>query len=124
MLAADASTREWLQADGQGGFASGTASGIRTRRYHAILLSGRRTTASRSLDRVVLVNGLEVSVTTPTGRVALSSQRYHPGVTHPDGIARTVSFDESPWPRWVYRLDDGTEIVHELFAAHENSAVV
>jgi len=26
---------EWLEADGLGGFASGTVSGIRTRRYHA-----------------------------------------------------------------------------------------
>jgi Glycogen debranching enzyme N terminal len=25
---------EWLEADGLGGFASGTASGVRTRRYH------------------------------------------------------------------------------------------
>ena len=30
---------EWLEADGLGGFASGTASGIRTRRYHALLLA-------------------------------------------------------------------------------------
>jgi predicted glycogen debranching enzyme len=124
MLGADPSTREWLQADGQGGFASGTANGIRTRRYHALLLSGRRTADSRSLDRVVLVNGLEAWVTTPAGRFALSSHRYHPGVTHPDGVARLVSFDESPWTRWLYRMDDGTEIVHELLVAHESSAVV
>ena len=30
---------EWLEADGLGGFASGTVSGIRTRRYHALLLA-------------------------------------------------------------------------------------
>ena len=29
---------EWLEADGLGGFASGTTSGVRTRRYHALLL--------------------------------------------------------------------------------------
>jgi glycogen debranching enzyme len=28
---------EWLEADGLGGFASGTVSGERTRRYHALL---------------------------------------------------------------------------------------
>ncbi|TMA58821.1 MAG: hypothetical protein E6J80_04510, partial [Deltaproteobacteria bacterium] len=27
---------EWLEADGLGGFASGTVSGMRTRRYHAL----------------------------------------------------------------------------------------
>jgi len=31
--------REWLEADGLGGFASGTVSGVRTRRYHALLLT-------------------------------------------------------------------------------------
>jgi len=29
---------EWLEADGLGGFASGTVDDIRTRRYHALLL--------------------------------------------------------------------------------------
>ena len=30
---------EWLEADGLGGFASGTTIGFRTRRYHALLLA-------------------------------------------------------------------------------------
>ncbi len=30
---------EWLETDGLGGFASGTVSGIRTRRYRALLLA-------------------------------------------------------------------------------------
>ena len=30
--------REWLVADGAGGFASGTVSGLRTRRYHGLLV--------------------------------------------------------------------------------------
>lgn len=32
-------SQAWLEADGLGGFASGTVSGIRTRRYHALLLT-------------------------------------------------------------------------------------
>jgi hypothetical protein len=42
---------EWLEADGLGGFASGTVSGIRPRRYHALLLaaSRRRQSAAREL---------------------------------------------------------------------------
>ena len=30
---------EWLEADGLGGFSSGTTTGIGTRRYHAVLLT-------------------------------------------------------------------------------------
>src|SRR5262245_49308126 len=65
-------TGEWLEADGLGGFASGTASGIRTRRYHALLLVATEPPAGR----VVLVNGVEVWADTPEGSFALSSQRY------------------------------------------------
>ena len=32
-------TAEWLEADGLGGFASGTSTGLRTRRYHGLLLA-------------------------------------------------------------------------------------
>src|SRR5262249_2666863 len=38
---------EWLEADGLGGFASGTVCGIRTRRYHAILLAATSPPAGR-----------------------------------------------------------------------------
>jgi hypothetical protein len=33
---------EWLETDGLGGFAMGTAGGIRTRRYHGLLTVARR----------------------------------------------------------------------------------
>ncbi|HEX3350855.1 MAG TPA: glycogen debranching enzyme N-terminal domain-containing protein, partial [Acetobacteraceae bacterium] len=37
---------EWLESDGLGGYASGTVSGIRTRRYHALLLCATQPPAS------------------------------------------------------------------------------
>jgi predicted glycogen debranching enzyme len=105
---------EWLEADGLGGFASGTASGIRTRRYHALLLPATAPPAGR----VVLVNGLEVWIETLAGTVALSSQRYAPDVTHPDGASRVVAFSTDPWPRWTYAMPDGSRIEHECFVRH------
>jgi predicted glycogen debranching enzyme len=102
---------EWLEADGLGGFASGTTSGIRTRRYHALLLPATTPPAGR----VVLVNGLEASADTPAGSVALSSQRYAPDVTHPDGASQIVAFATDPWPRWTYALPDGSRVEHECF---------
>ena len=74
---------EWLEADGLGGFASGTVGGARARRYHALLLAA----TTPPTGRMVLVNGLEVWLETPAGRFALSSQRYAPDVVHPDGAA-------------------------------------
>ena len=110
---------EWLEADGLGGFASGTAAGIRTRRYHALLLVARTPPSSR----VVLVNGVEAWVESAGGRFALSSHRYAPGVIHPDGASRLTEFTTEPWPTWTYRLEDGLEIVHGVMALRDVPAV-
>lgn len=111
---------EWLEADGMGGFASGTVSTIRTRRYHALLLAA----TAPPTGRVVLVNGLEAWVETLEGAFPLSSHRYSPDVVHPDGHRRIVEFTPDPWPRWRYRLDDGREIGHELLVPRGEPAVV
>lgn len=111
---------EWLEADGLGGFASGTVGGFRTRRYHAVLLSARRPPT----DRFVLVNGFDAWIETPTGTWPISTQRYLPGVDSPDGATRLESFAIEPWPCWVWRLPDGILIRQELFVRHERSATV
>jgi predicted glycogen debranching enzyme len=110
---------EWLETDGLGGFASGTVAGQRTRRYHALLLVA----TTPPTGRFVLVNGLDAWVDTEAGRFALSSQRYDPDVTHPDGESRLESFTTEPWPRWTYQLEDGTRIEQELFVPHGSAAV-
>ena len=96
----DARFREWLEADGLGGFASGTVSGIRTRRYHALLLAA----TTPPTGRVVLVNGFDAWVETPAGAFALSSQRYAPDVDPPRRRARLAAFTHEPWPRWTFTL--------------------
>jgi predicted glycogen debranching enzyme len=111
---------EWLEADGLGGFASGTTSGIRTRRYHALLLSA----TTPPTGRVVLVNGFDAWVDTPDGSFALSTQRYAPDVLYPDGAARITHFTTDPWPTWEYRLADGTAVIQELFVQHGTGATV
>ncbi len=109
---------EWLEADGLGGFASGTVSGIRTRRYHALLL----TATTPPAGRMVLANGFDAWVETPHGTFAISSQRYGPDVIHPDGASRVESFEYEPWPRWRYKIDD-LVIEHELFVPKGESAI-
>ncbi|PYM09372.1 MAG: glycogen debranching protein [Candidatus Rokuibacteriota bacterium] len=102
---------EWLEADGLGGCASGTAGLVRTRRYHALLLAA----ATPPTGRTALVNGVEAWIEGGSEPQALSAHRYAPGVTHPDGARRLVGFEPEPWPRWTWRLEDGAEIEHELF---------
>jgi len=105
---------EWLEADGLGGFASGTAAGVRTRRYHALLL----TATTPPTGRMVLVNGFDAWFENAAGLAALTSQRYEPGVVHPDGATRIMEFSVDPWPRWTFSLADGTTIEHEIVARH------
>jgi predicted glycogen debranching enzyme len=113
-------TAEWLEADGLGGFASGTVGGVRTRRYHALLLVATEPPAGR----VVLVNGLEVWVDTPTGTFALSSQRYVPDVVYPDGSQRIVAFTDDPWPRWTFSIAGGVRVEQEVVVRPGAAAVV
>jgi predicted glycogen debranching enzyme len=105
---------EWLEPDGLGGFASGTATGIRTRRYHALLLAA----TTPPTGRVVLVNGFDAWIETNEGAFALTSQRYDPGVIHPDGAQRISAFTSDPWPRWIFTPENGTHIEHTVVVQH------
>jgi predicted glycogen debranching enzyme len=103
---------EWLEADGEGGFASGTTGGLRTRRYHALLLAA----TTPPTGRMVLVNGLDAWLERPGGeREFLTRQRYAPGIVAPDRGATIESFTEDPFPTWTLRLADDSRIEQELF---------
>jgi predicted glycogen debranching enzyme len=114
------SSHEWLEPDGLGGFASGTATGLRTRRYHALLL----TATTPPSGRMVLMNGFDAWIETPAGRFNLSSQLYTPNVRGGDGADRISDFTIEPWPTWKYSFADGTELQQEIVAAHGSPAVV
>ncbi len=111
---------EWLEADGLGGFASGTVDGIRTRRYHALLLVA----TAPPTGRMVLVNGYEAWVDTPSGTFPLTSQRYQPDVVWPNGALHHESFTTDPWPHWTIALPDGTRIAHELLVRRGTPATL
>lgn len=112
--------REWLETDGLGGFASGTLSGRRTRRYHALLLTAHPANNSR----FALVNGIEAHVQTTAGLAALSSQHYLPNVIHPHGDRLIHGFQSRPWPTWDFSLEDGTQIRQEFFIPRNSSAII
>src|SRR5215468_10931867 len=86
---------EWLEADGLGGFASGTTSGVRTRRYHALLLAAAKPPA----DRRVLVQGFDARLVTPDGAVHFWPQAYAGGFTTGTEV-HAVEFLRDPWPTW------------------------
>ena len=101
---------EWLETDGEGGFASGTISGVRTRRYHGLLLIATKPPEGRLL----MVSGLEVFVEKDGQRFGISSQRYWQDVIAPPTPC-LLDFRANPWPRWTWRIVDGLEVEHEIF---------
>jgi predicted glycogen debranching enzyme len=110
---------EWLEVDGLGEFASGTVSGIRTRRYHGLLVPATIPPAGRT----VLVNGFEAWVDLPDATFAISAQRYSPDVLYPDGAKYLTLFRLEPWPAWTFELGQGIAIEQEFFAVHGSQTV-
>ena len=92
---------EWLETDGLGAFASGTSSGVRTRRYHNVLMIAKNPPS----ERVILVNGFDAWVETPHGTFPISTQSYRNDTFWPEGFLHQHSFDStcllytSPSPR-------------------------
>src|SRR5438132_1611423 len=62
----DLLTREWLVTNGLGGYASGTVSGVSTRRYHGLLIAalpaplGRIMMLSHLSEKIRLQDGTDV----------------------------------------------------------------
>ena len=111
--------QEWLETDGQGAFSSGTSSGVRSRRYHNLLMVAKNPPS----ERVILVNGMDVWVETPHGTFPISTQHYLNDVIWPEGYLQQTSFVDVPWPTWTYDLGQSIEIKQELFVPQDLQGV-
>lgn len=115
-----ASNREWLETNYLGGFASGTVSGLHTRRYHGLLTAALQPPVGRTL----LLSKLEETLVIGDRRYDLSANRYGGGVIHPRGFESLRSFRLDPFPIFHYVVQD-VEIEKSIFLVnHENTVVV
>jgi predicted glycogen debranching enzyme len=95
--------REWLVTNGLGGYASGTLSGIATRRYHGLLVAAMQP----PVERTVLVAGMIERATYDGRNYALSTQEYADGTIDPRGYLHLESFAlEGTLPVWRFALAD------------------
>ncbi|MEG3633874.1 amylo-alpha-1,6-glucosidase [Micromonospora palythoicola] len=99
-----AASREWLVPDGLGGFAMGTVGGLRTRRYHGLLVVPGATPASRTVG----LASLDPAVLLPSGaRVRLGAHEWVSGDVDPRGFELLERFDLADGlPRWRWRVGD------------------
>jgi predicted glycogen debranching enzyme len=96
---AQSSTREWLLADGLGGYASSTVSGLNTRRYHGLLVVATRP----PVGRMVLLARIEEALVIGGRRFELSTNAY-PGTVHPRGFESLASFELDPLPTSTFEV--------------------
>jgi len=113
-----ASSREWLETNGLGGFASGTVSGANTRRYHGVFTPA----TEPPLGRITMLSKLEETLVIGDAAYELSANQY-PDNVHPQGFKFLTSFRLDPFPIWVFEIDD-IRLEKKIFMVHGQNAVV
>ncbi|NJC69781.1 amylo-alpha-1,6-glucosidase [Planosporangium thailandense] len=112
--------REWLVTDGRGGYATGTVAGLRTRRYHGLLVVAGQTAAARHVGLVAL----DPVITLPSGAVIrLGTHEWASGAVAPQGYRLLESFTViDGLPSWRWRIGD-VVVERELAMVHGSPSV-
>jgi predicted glycogen debranching enzyme len=98
-----ASEREWLVTDGTGGYAMGTVGGLRTRRYHALLVVA----TAPPIGRMVGLVALDPVLVLGDQRVRLATHEWGDGTIAPDGHRHLQSFVlRDGVPAWQWAVGD------------------
>jgi predicted glycogen debranching enzyme len=113
--------REWLVTNGLGGYASGTVSGVVTRRYHGLLVAA----LPAPLGRTLLLAHLSEQIRLPDGQIVRFSGEERAGAPPAaHGAAYLVEFRlEAGLPVWRYRMggivwERSVFLVHQQNTAH------
>src|SRR4051794_30470789 len=115
----EAATREWLVADGVGGYAMGTVAGLRTRCYHGLLAVAVDGPGGRMLGLAALEPVLVVG----DARFRLATDEWSGGAVSPRGNELLATFDlDDGVPRWRWQVGD-VVLERELAAVHGRPAV-
>ncbi|PKP53218.1 MAG: hypothetical protein CVT90_02330, partial [Candidatus Altiarchaeales archaeon HGW-Altiarchaeales-3] len=110
-------TREWLIANGLGGYASSTAINLNTRKYHGLLIAAFN-------KRVLLLSKLDEELIIDGRKYELSCNKYN-NLILPEGFRFMEEFNLkfNYFPEFTYKVC-GITIRKKIFTIHENNAVV
>jgi predicted glycogen debranching enzyme len=111
---AEGASKEWLVANGIGGYASTTAVGANTRAYHGLLVAALAPPA----DRRLLLSSLDEKC----GGISLANHQY-PGTIHPQGFLALEGFRLDPFPCFLYRAGDA-RVEKTVFMIHAENTVL
>jgi predicted glycogen debranching enzyme len=112
-------SKEWLETNGLGGFASSTINGMNTRRYHGLLVAALRPPTGR----MVLLSKLEETLVLDGERYDFSTNQY-PQAVHPEGFRQLRNFRLDPFPIFTFRLGEVSLTKIVLMLRGENTTVI
>ena len=112
-------TREWLVTNGLGGYASGTISGVITRRYHGYLIAA----LPAPLGRMVMLSHIALQIRYPDGRRVEVGGREQLQPSHSADAGYLTEFRlEAGLPIWRYDIE-GLILEVRLFLTHLQNTV-
>ncbi|HET6314739.1 MAG TPA: amylo-alpha-1,6-glucosidase, partial [Chloroflexia bacterium] len=100
--------KEWLVANGIGGYASSTVAGANTRRYHGLLVAALKP----PVERTVLLSKIDEEATIGGRTFYLGTNEYPDGQVLPEGFAHIEGFSiRDGIPTTAFRL--GSALLHK-----------
>lgn len=113
-------TREWLVTNGLGGYASGSISGVVTRRYHGLLISA----LPAPHGRMVMLNHISEQLLLPDGtKVQLGSEERAESVLEIPGAGHLMEFRlDQGLPVWRFEIN-GVILEKTLLMLHMQNTV-
>lgn len=114
-----ASSREWLETNDLGGYASSTICGLNTRRYHGLLVAA----VNPPCGRAVLLSKLEETLIIGDQRIELGTNQY-PGAVHPQGYCNQKNFRLDPYPVFTFEANGFVVEKHVCMVDGESTTVI
>lgn len=109
---------EWLETNGLGGWASGTLSGINSRRYHGLLVAA----TEPPVGRMVMVSKIAETLFTSNGNYELDANNFN-GSIHPQGFKYLNSFQKENSSQFEYDAD-GIIFEKSIAMVHQQNTTI
>jgi len=110
--------KEWLITNGLGGYSSSTILGINTRKYHGLLISA----FNPPLNRWVCLEKLDEELIIKNNVYPLGANEFE-GEIFPKGYVFLKEFSLSPFPRYIYNVEN-VEVRKLILMPHGKNAVI
>ncbi len=109
---------EWVVTNGLGGYASSTALGVNTRKYHGLLIAAFNPPS----DRRVLLTKLDEEVRVGSKSSSIGSNEFEYGI-QPKGYRFLSSFSLDPLPTYKYAVEQ-VQLQKTMFMPYGKNATV